>query len=350
MLLDSLLVLYVFLIILSIGRKNEKNHDYLSIEVTAEVRGIAATGIILHHLSEKTHGGVFFSRLPMVGYLIVTLFFFLSGYGLMIQYMKKGKTYLKSFLRKRVLYIVIVYLLDVALYAIVGNLMGEGHTLGSVIKSIFVSGVAKNAWYMIVQIIYYIFFYIVFRYSKINSITIQMLEVFVLQTVFAGYCIVMKASSIWYLSGYGFVLGILWANYKSEIDRKLVNCYNQTISAAVGLFVLFYAVPVFADHLVCVDQARIIRTVCRLASSPLCVCVLMITIYKYRPNIRLWRWLGRISLEVYLIHGLVYSILRSNVIYVSNDFVWAVLTIICSVLLAIPMNKLNTGIAKMLRD
>lgn len=349
MLLDSLFILYVVLIIISVLRKGKSNQDYLSAETSTELRGIAAIGIVFHHLSERTHGGAFFSKLPMVGYLLVTFFFFLSGFGLLVQYKKKGDSYLQGFLKKRVLYLAVIYALDVILYAIVGNLMGQGYTLGVVIKSIFVSGVAKNAWYMIVQILSYVFFFVVFRFYKSDSLDKKILGVFVLQTVFLAFCIVNRISSMWYLSNYGFTLGMLWANHKPEIDRKLADSYPVVFTAVSGLFVLFYAVPVFTDRLLPDVQAETIRLSCRLISSPLSVCALMTIIYKYHPCMRLWSSLGKISLEIYLIHGMVYSVLRSDYIFVNNDFIWSLLTVICSIILAIPMNRFNRKVAQVLR-
>ena len=112
--MDVLFFCYFILIIVAVAiNKKESSVDYLSVEYTTNFRGIAAIGVILHHMSERINAGVFFSKLSMIGYLLVTLFFFLSGYGLLVQYQKKKDGYLKGFLKKRVLYLGLIYCFDV---------------------------------------------------------------------------------------------------------------------------------------------------------------------------------------------------------------------------------------------
>lgn len=81
-------------------------------EVTLPLRGVLAMGIVIHHISlrvvDAIPGGMWiFPQFQFWGAPIVAVFFFLSGYGLMVSLITKGENYLDGFLKKRLLKIVL---------------------------------------------------------------------------------------------------------------------------------------------------------------------------------------------------------------------------------------------------
>ncbi len=341
--MDIILLVFVLLIVFSFIFNKNKSLDYLSVEQTTSLRGIAAIGIVMHHMSERTHGGMFFGYLAMIGYLLVALFFFLSGYGLLVQY-KKRNDYLKNFLLTRVGYLIIVYTLDVILYALCGSITGKEHNIGFVFKTYFTSGVALNAWYMIAQMLFYIAFFVCFTVFKNKDTVFKIFTVFLCQVLFLTFCLITKASSTWYLSNFGFSLGLLWAEYKSKIDAFLSKKYIIAFICGFLAYVVFYGLPSITDRFLSENPAIIIRTVCRLISSPLSVAFLVIVVYKFKPVSFIFNYLGKISLEIYLIHGLVYNALRGPLIHINSEIIWTVLTLVISIALAIPISVLNKKI------
>lgn len=71
--------------------------------------------ILLHHLNGVT-ALTYLKPFGVVGIAVVSLFFFVSGYGLLASFEKKGILYLESFFKKRVLPIVCTYIGALALY------------------------------------------------------------------------------------------------------------------------------------------------------------------------------------------------------------------------------------------
>lgn len=67
---------------------------------TNSLRGVLAILIILHHLSSKIDI-LFLKWFHDFGAPIVSMFFFVSGYGLIKSYLKKGTAYIDGFLAKR---------------------------------------------------------------------------------------------------------------------------------------------------------------------------------------------------------------------------------------------------------
>lgn len=127
--MDIILIIFAGVILISCRFKNEQG-DYLNLAKCNCLRGIMAVAIVLHHMSEKTHGGIAFPQLQHIGYLIVAVFFFLSGYGLTVSYSKKGIAYFRGFWRKRIGYLAVVYLLVTALYWVYFIATGRSITVG----------------------------------------------------------------------------------------------------------------------------------------------------------------------------------------------------------------------------
>ena len=337
--------MYLFCILLPAFINRKKKRDYLSIESCTSLRGIAAIGIVLHHISERIQGDSFFRWLAVIGYILVSYFFFLSGYGLMAQYREKKDVYIGGFLRKRVLYLVIIYLLDIALYALFDALMGKPHTIGEIFKSILVSGIARNSWYMIVLIGVNFVFWIVFTGFRSTTENFKIFCIFLVQMFFAVCCVVFDISPIWYYSNFGFTAGMLYFNYQSAIDKQLERRYAVPFIAIVFFYCVFYFVPSLIERFSTGGFTFLIRTICRLLSSPMSAVLIVILSYRFNPFTVLWKKIGELSLEIYLLHGLVFSFLRSNVLFVQSDMLWTVLTVAISILFAIPAHWLNKRIA-----
>lgn len=104
-------------------------YDYLSKENTNCLRGFFASMVVLHHLS-----GVVpclynlmepFPRLfGMLGFFSVAVFFFLSGYGLIISYHEKTD-YLETFWHKRIIPLYMVFMCFIVLYTLLKLICGS---------------------------------------------------------------------------------------------------------------------------------------------------------------------------------------------------------------------------------
>lgn len=79
---------------------DEECKDPLSYEKTLALRGICAVEIVIGHIGVVSKSPVLFLN-RKAGILIVGLFFFLSGYGLMYS-MQKKKNYMRRFIKCRI--------------------------------------------------------------------------------------------------------------------------------------------------------------------------------------------------------------------------------------------------------
>ena len=83
------------------------HEDYLSVDRTTAVKGIFTILILLSHLMgylgtdpSKDLGARF---LTLLGQMVVVMFFFYSGFGIMKQYGRRGEDYVRGFPRNRIL-------------------------------------------------------------------------------------------------------------------------------------------------------------------------------------------------------------------------------------------------------
>ena len=321
------IILFVFIIsVLAFIRPRKKADESLSLESTVPLRGIMAVAIALHHFSEMTSEGRFFPFLQHIGYLIVAVFFFLSGYGLMVSYKKKGQDYLNHFWKKRILYLFIVCAVFTLIYVVYYIAVNQ-LTLPWLR--------AMHIWYLFIQIILYVIFWISFKAFKNNDIAAIGMA-FALETILVVLLIIRGFVAYWYISNYAFLIGIIWGKYKKDIDSILSKHYIVSLAAAIICFAFFSGLPSLTGF--SYDVSRILSA----ASFPVLISVIMkkITIVG-----TFWKWVGRISLEIYLLHGIIYKLLQY---IISDEVLRVILTFIITISISIGAGFLSRKLKELL--
>ena len=120
-------------------KKDHFHEDSSSLDSMKSLRGFAAIGVILHHISQEqafqwaNNFGAKPGELSIfvnAGYLFVAIFFFCSGFGL-IKSLETKPDYMNCFLKKRVLKtLVIPYYVSIVIYGIARFASGERFALG----------------------------------------------------------------------------------------------------------------------------------------------------------------------------------------------------------------------------
>ena len=116
---------------------------YLSKRNTDCLKGILAVLVLIHHLTQNSGllmdtplRGVFAN----LGYLSVSAFLFLSGYGMMASYNKKGKKYAEQLPLKRMLPFYCIIIILIVMHAIEKSLGGSVPTFEELAVSLFPLG------------------------------------------------------------------------------------------------------------------------------------------------------------------------------------------------------------------
>lgn len=147
------------------------NAAYINKTSTQTINGLFIWLVFLSHFAQyspylRNYVGQY------LGQLIVVMFLFYSGYGCMIQYMAKGSDYLRHFPKKRILTTLVNFDIAVAMFVIIGLLLGKPFTLNQVALSFVCwDSVGNSNWYIFAIVLCYTAFWFSFRKSalKVNE-------------------------------------------------------------------------------------------------------------------------------------------------------------------------------------
>ena len=313
------------------------NVDYLSNKSTKSLKGLLALFIIFHHVSQKITTGANFSNFEYMGRYIVALFFFLSGYGLYFQY-SNDATYMENFLRKRLTRIFIPFFVFIVIYVIYRASLGE------VVNVDFFlsfwrdhSNIIYNGWFINSIIVLYVIFYVSFK-KKDSKIAIFKLVFFTLVYVFwKAY----QNHGDWeYVSIMAFFLGVFWMKDRSLIDKFIEKNYFVLLVSFSILMYVFRHYEVIMKNIGITNKYVYYGIVGNLCTMIFVVYFLLLT-NKLNFSNKYLDFLGNISFEIYMIHGLVMH--YPGKFFVSsavNDVIYTIVVLLVSIVFAYCIKKL----------
>ena len=324
------------------GRWNE---EFTSLKQTKMLQGISMLGIALHHMAQKTcapwhpsrvivHGLDFF--VP-IGYLFVAVFLFSSGMGLYKSLHTKPDYLKKGFFRRRILPVIIAYYLSEWIYTGVRLLMGQEMDLTTVFW--YLSGLHmanSNAWYLVVIPFFYLVFRAAFRFCRREGFAIFWVFVFTLAYTVLSACVGHQddwwiRGEWWYNSIILFPMGILFARFEKPVTRFFRKGYwCWLLFSFAGVILLFNQSEWLNNHAwgyyaygsgmrvpYSLMSAGVQWLVC-LFFVAFCFLVMM----KVKFENRALAWLGAVTLEFYLMHGMFVEFFGYNFLDLTNSLVY----------------------------
>lgn len=327
----------------------ESKDVWLSKEKTKCLKGILAICVLACHLRGRMlflNDTIIGSILTALGYLSVSVFFFLSGYGVTISYKKKGYDYIKTFPKKRLLSFYVVYLTALIIY-LVYKLVVIGTSAFNwllVIKSLTFGGTfVNNGWYLQAILIFYIIFYFSFKFLKNDKV-----RVFVVAALLAIYsicCLIFKnLGEIWCECSFSFLFGICWALYEEKNKMFFDKNKNYWISIVLIFFVAVATILYGAKQ----GIAGYIRIPIRMISAVAFAFLVILIMKKFPINFFITKFLGHYSMEIYIIHGLFIS-LFCDVFAITNAWVFISLVCVCTIVSAIILNPFFDCLSKLVK-
>ena len=360
--------MYIFYFILGaaifwgarVSARHEWNDEYCSLRQTKILLGVNALLIPLHHMAQKScapwhaqkyivHGLDVF--VP-VGHLLVAVFLFCSGMGL-YKSLKTKQDYLKGFVLRRIVPLIIAYYLSEYIYIAVRALMGEKMSITDVIW--YLSGLHManmNAWYLVAIIFFYFFFYLAFRHCKKDGTAITWIFVCCFLYALLGAAIGHQngwwmRGEWWYNSIILFPIGLVFAKYEQKVTSFFKRAYPVLFPLMIVLTVFLYFLSEYVMTVWSYYGARnnpltIPRSLgCCLVQWLLCIAytaVNFLFLLKVRLGNRLLTLLGSVTLELYLMHGMFvemfgYDFLEEvpSIRYIRNVPLYIVVVFACSI-------------------
>ncbi|QVK17643.1 acyltransferase [Mycoplasmatota bacterium] len=356
MIYDIIFILTILFLVkkVRLNKSYTEVNDVLSQNNSIKIKGFFSVIIVLHHLSLFTDMGLVFSCFSILGIESVGVFFFISGYGLMTQYINK-EDYLESFIKKRIPKLLFPYIITIVIYIFFYNITGEVITTFDVILSLFNGEpIVAFSWYVLATLVFYIIFYIIALLFQ-RSYNMIIVSMFLGMVVYAIICIILGYGYWWYSSCFTFVIGMFWAVYKNKFQKFFSNNSKRFIFYLIsgitlcllGLVVSYFfsgysiselkATPTLGDKIL----GKPLSILC-LQLITIFSCVMILLVFNRKsPNNKLWEYLGSISYEIYLSHGIVMYIFRNNNLFIENDFVFVCVVLLGTLVLGGRMQNIN---------
>ena len=366
--MDWMYLFYFFLALLlffgakGAGRGNW-NEEYTSLKQTKILQGIMALFIALHHMAQKTcapwhpqtyivHG---LDPFVPIGYVLVGVFLFCSGLGLYKSFKTKPDYLRNGFFRKRILPIVIAYYLSEWIYTVVRLLMGQ--KMKTVEIFWYLSGLHmanENAWYLIVIPFFYLAFWAAFRFCRREGFAIFWIFVFTLGYTVLGAFIDHQddwwmRGEWWYNSILLFPVGILFGKFEKPLTRFFRKGYWIWLVFFLAAFLLllwqsewlnnnrwgYYGE--WGDKLKV--EHRLMCAGLQWAVALFYVAFCFQLMMKVRLGNKALAWLGAVTLDFYLMHGMFvdmfgYSFLdvAKSLYYIKNVPLYIAAVLACSIM------------------
>lgn len=333
------------------------------------LQAAACLGVIIHHLSQEVTSYGTINKGPItifasMGILFTSVFFFFSGYGLITSIDTKPD-YIRNFLIHRLPIILIPFWIA----NIVGVLIRiyyehipttPAHILQYVSGYILLNG---NGWYIVEIFFLYIAFYISFRLVRRKDTAIILLIIATIAIIWIGYHNGRDASSLgdhwfkgewWFNSTVTFIMGILFARYKSFIINHSKRHYALKLAVSVILFIVAFYIEEkirirygYYHESFTIDRINS-KLVTFTAQSILCIIwmyMLLLMSLKITIRSRLLKYISIISTELFLVHGyFVNNILGPMHL---STFAYFTLVFVCSILAASILHVIDSAIIRL---
>ena len=317
--------------------RNTLSKDYLSLRQAGQIRSFACLGVILHHLTQQvTSYGVYYkgpvTLLNYAGILFTGVFFFFSGYGLLVGLYTKPD-YLRSILTKRIPSVLIPFwcvnflgiLLNRFVYGLRGSLFSDFCDLTGITL------VNSNGWFIIEIVILYLAFYLAFRLIRSRDAALLLLCLFTIALIVfsllqghdpPGDKSHWFRGEWWFNSTGTFIAGMLYARFREKAEALAQKCYPAAAAAVSLLFAAaFFAAKYAVIHLGYYHTyftwtARQDEVITLLLQTSACILFMMTVLLmnmRIRLNSRPMLLISRISTELFLVHGYFVNRIFRNV-------------------------------------
>lgn len=326
----TIIVLVLMLFILITSRITKYNPEYLSKKNTNIIKGIFLILVFFSHfISYKAafenswidQMGI--QWIKNIGQLMVTLFLFYSGYGIMESYKTKGENYVKNMPKKRILKTLLNFSAVVLIY-----MFASKHFINNpfsvkklVLALIGWDGFGNSNWYIFCILILYCISYLSLKAFKSRK--------GIVASIFVGtllYTIIMGIykQPYWYNTAFCFMLGTIYSLFKDEIERWLK---GKELLSFIYLLVTFIILDNFKNNIVWYYFYTLAFT----------LLIVLVTRKIKIKNIVL-EWLGKNLFPLYIFQRLPMLLLYKKPFMHNNPYAFLAVSFVVTILITLAYN------------
>lgn len=326
LLIFPLALMFILFFRAKVAPKGSFNEDAWSLDQSKKLQGIAALLIILHHMVQSVTEYAKINKGPITafcsfGILFTSIFFFFSGYGLYKSYLTK-ENYLDNFIVKRFPKILVPFLVTNIIYLFT-NSTDRVTNVFQITTSIFgFTLLNTNAWFIVEILILYLSFYFIFSKVKDDNRAFKFMTIFTVLLILFSLLLCHDYTDInghwfqgewWYNTTFLFICGMYVAKNESIIREKLTASYKKILPICTAILILFY----FFEEFVLANvgyyqewkhhpgyESKLLSLICQIILCMIFMLFVLLVNMKVSVGNKLLKFLGGISLEMYLIHDI----------------------------------------------
>ncbi len=225
--------------------------DYIDKPQCNAIKGIFILVVFLRHIFYPylhEAGGAFNATCDrlfllidkQVGQLLVVMFLFYSGYGVMESIRKKGNAYVDSFPKRRILTTLLNFDVAVLAFVVMDLLLGLPLSLPQVgLSLIGWESVNNSNWYIFVILLCYAITYVCFRFMKKGQAWMVMVG-----TIMTMVILFFVKPSWWYNTILCYPAGMFFSIYKQNWECMARKRYLVMLLACLALFLAFHLLKI----------------------------------------------------------------------------------------------------------
>ena len=207
-------------------------HDFDK-QRTLPLRGIAAIMIVLYHVAHNVPEVPVLNQAMTFGDMGVCLFFFLSGYGLMVSYQKNGDNYLRGFLGHRFGKLLPPFLIAAIGYEIYQSTHAGHSTIASLTAIAHGGTVLPDSWFVITILVYYLLFYACARMLRTPRAIV--LGLWLASAAYIAALYGLGWGSYWYKTVCAFNIGTTYALLEGKVKEYIVSNPSALTWASIAI-------------------------------------------------------------------------------------------------------------------
>lgn len=339
-----MVILYILIVVLclwGLGIRKESKGDYLSREQGNAIKGIFILMVFVSHANGYIRDAgysypylsdtLFTAIKDYFGQLIVVMFLFFSGYGVMHSIRDKGKVYVTSMPRHRILNTLLNFDIAVIWYALIQVLIGNVFSTKQYLLSFIAwESIGNSNWYIFVIMLCYLASWCAASISQNGKdVLVYTFSLLVVSYVFLFF----TKDAYWYNIIVAYPLGMAACLCKNKLD-VLSNSRYWWLVLMVGFACFVFTYSFHQDSFGIVVSSR----------SLFFALVIVLLLMKIKVGNSALNWLGKNLFPLYIyqrIPMLLLAHFNPWGIITGHPIVFVLLSLLLTVLIVPLVNKIQ---------
>lgn len=342
-----MVILFVLLFLITLWKMDIRSYQsgYIAVSSTNAIKGVFAVIILYSHmrgyivLSDSFMDSLYVKILNYIGQLMVAMFLFYSGYGIMQSY-KSKIGYEKLFFKRRILKTLIHFDFAVGAFLLVSLILDTSYDVSTYITCwVGWTSIGNSNWFIFDILALYLVCFIVMKLGPHLFRNHNNMGVICAGVTLATVCLwfflhYMKDGNWWVDTIFTFPLGMWYSYGKNRLEKKmkLPRVYYSTFILLFVLFIVWHYVKG-------VDKIGI-------CSCMFCILIILLTM-KVKFDNEILQWLGTHAFSIYILQRLP-MIIFDHMGFSNNLVLFISLTIPSVLLLSFLYNKMLEQIDKVM--